>query len=96
MIFNLLFTGLFLALSAVYIKNSLHMFQQNRYELYRYTNWLFNRRNLHFSPASIYCALMIALTIFLKGFAYDGAVFVLSALMAVVDLYLESKKTCLL
>ena len=93
MIFNLLFTGLFLALSAVYIKNSLHMFQQNRYELYRYTNWLFNRRNLHFSPAIIYCALMIALTIFLKGFAYDGAVFVLSALMAVVALYLESKKT---
>jgi len=44
-----IFVLAFLCLSMTFSKNALHMFQQNRYELYRYTKWLFNKKNLHFS-----------------------------------------------
>lgn len=51
------YTTIFVSLSYVFGKNALHMFQHNRYELKRYTKWLFNKYNLHFTPAFIYFGL---------------------------------------
>ena len=38
---------IYLSASFVFCKHALLMFQQNRYELYRYSKWLFNRRNIY-------------------------------------------------
>ena len=43
------------------------MFQQNRYEFYRYTTWLFNKKNIHFSFYLIYILLMSIIDFFFKG-----------------------------
>ena len=48
---------IYLSASFVFCKHALLMFQQNRYELYRYSKWLFNRRNIYFNPSYIYAAL---------------------------------------
>lgn len=51
------YTVIFTSLAFVYAKHSLHMFQQQRYELSRYSKWLFNRNNIHFSSVLIYFGL---------------------------------------
>lgn len=45
-ILQISFIALFLVVSLVPNKRALHMFQQNRYELYRYTKWLFRTANV--------------------------------------------------
>jgi len=35
------------------------MFQQNHYELYRYSKWLFNKKNLKFSLTIVYSLIVI-------------------------------------
>ena len=40
LLITLLHLAVFLSLSFVYCKLALQMFQQNRYELFRYTSWL--------------------------------------------------------
>ena len=54
----ILITLIFMALSIVYVKNVLHVFQQNRYELYRYTEWLLDKNNYHYSKSVTYIILM--------------------------------------
>lgn len=56
----------FLLLSFVYCKHALHMFQQNRYELYRYSKWLFNKNNLKIYPGFIYAIVVISLCTLFK------------------------------
>ncbi len=90
--FRLLCVLVFAALSFVFVKNTLHMFQQNRYEFYRYTKWLFNKKNLHFSPALIYAGVMILMTILLKGYVYKVLVILITAAFAAYMIYRESKK----
>lgn len=51
------FTTIFVSLSYVFGKNALHMFQHNRYELKRYSKWLFNKNNIHFTYAFVYFGL---------------------------------------
>lgn len=51
------YTVIFTALSYVFGKNALHMFQHNRYEVKRYSKWLFNKNNLHYTPLFIYFGL---------------------------------------
>ena len=60
-LFYILITLVFLCLSLVYVKNTLHVFQQNRYEFYRYTEWLFDKNNVHYSNALVYVVLMLSL-----------------------------------
>ncbi len=55
------YVTIFVCLSFVYSKNALHMFQQQHYELKRYTKWLFNKNNIHFSPVFIYFALELVI-----------------------------------
>lgn len=84
-----MFGIVFLALSLVYVKNALHMFQQNRYELYRYTKWLFNKNNIKFSIVLIYIALLIV-----SYFCFDSSVVVLllTIVFAIIVIIKENKK----
>ena len=49
----------FLAVSYVFMKNAMHMFQQNRYEFYRYTKWLMSFKAFFLKEAVIYSILMV-------------------------------------
>lgn len=60
---------IFGASSFVNCKHALQMFQQNRYELYRYSKWLFDRKNYRFRNALIYSAIVLPVGIFLRGYA---------------------------
>lgn len=69
MTISVIFVIVFLSLSFVFIKNALHMFQQNHYELYRYAKWLFNKNNIRFSLTLVYLALMIIECLIFKDIA---------------------------
>ncbi|MBQ1910132.1 MAG: hypothetical protein II174_01280, partial [Erysipelotrichaceae bacterium] len=62
----LLYLAVFLGLSFVYVKQALQMFQQNHYELYRYSKWLFNKKNLRFTPTLIFVVLILTIGTLLK------------------------------
>ena len=66
----LLYFSIFGCLSFVYSRNAIHMFQQQKYELRRYTKWLFNKNILHYSPVFIYCFIQIVLFV-LDKFVFD-------------------------
>ncbi len=85
-------TLIYLSLSFVFCKNALHMFQQNRYELYRYSKWLFNRNNLHYSPVLVYLAFVILMSLFIRK---NPLVFEMLILMATVGfaIYLLIRET---
>lgn len=89
---KILYLIIFLSLSFVSCKHALHMFQQNRYEFYRYTKWLFNKKNIHFSIYLIYVLLMILVTIFFRGKREVLLVLGISVIMAIYLAYKESKK----
>ncbi len=55
----ILITVIFMASSLVYAKNAIHVFQQNRYEFYRYTEWLLDKNNYHYSNTVTYIILML-------------------------------------
>ncbi len=87
------FILVFLSLSFVYTKNALHMFQQNRYETYRYTKWLFNKNNLHFSLAPLFPIVLLLVRIILKkGSIYELAVLIVTVLYSIYAINKESKK----
>ena len=82
----------FSSLAFVYLKHALQMFQQNRYELYRYSKWLFNKNNLHFSIGFIYSIIVIVLCTLFK---YTGKLLTVFVSLA-FGIYLiikESEKT---
>ena len=63
---------IYLSASFVFCKHALLMFQQNRYELYRYSKWLFNRRNIYFNPSYVYAALVIIVSLIFKNNLRSG------------------------
>ena len=81
----------FLALSYIYMKIVMHMFQQNRYEYYRYTKWLFSFKTFHFIEALIYCLLMVG-TVFIPSLYLSHIVVVaITILFAIIMINNESK-----
>lgn len=71
------YTTIFVALSYVYSKNALHMFQQQRYELKRYSKWLFNKNNIH--KSNVFYYFLVELVFFLLyKFIFKESVVVLS------------------
>ena len=83
---------IFMSVAYVYIKHALQMFQQNRYELYRYAKWLFNKNNLRPNPAWIYAIIVIVLCTLSKDYGDIISLFV-SIAFAIYCIYRESKKT---
>lgn len=88
-VFNLI---VFVCLSFVFCKNALHMFQQQHYETYRYSKWLFNKNNAKFSISVIYCFLVLLLSFFLKGLIEYILVMLISISFAILFIYSEIKK----
>ncbi len=80
-----------LMLSLPYIKNAMHMFQQNRYEFYRYTKWLFSFKNIHFSVSIIFVLAMLVIGFF--DFDYAKTIISIACLIfGIYLLYLDTKK----
>lgn len=92
------YTTIFTCLSFVFAKNALHMFQQQRYELRRYTKWLFNKNNIHFSTALIYIVLEIIVYLinYFKIIKNDDICLLISLAISVIftiySVIVESKK----
>lgn len=84
-----MFLIVFLALSLVYVKNALHMFQQNRYELYRYSKWLFNKNNIRYTNTLTY---LLVLSITYLVFKSDILVLCLTIIYSIIAIELESNK----
>lgn len=83
----LLFVSL-LAISFVYCKNALHMFQQNRYEFKRYTDWLFNIKRFKWSLTYLYILIIFILFLFKKNII----IIFFSILYAIYLIYKENQK----
>ncbi|MBR4461968.1 MAG: UDP-N-acetylmuramoyl-tripeptide--D-alanyl-D-alanine ligase [Erysipelotrichaceae bacterium] len=74
------------------MKHALQMFQQNHYELYRYSKWLFNKNNIRLSVTFIYIIIVLLIgTLFRK----NGSLLCLlvTVCFAIYLLYAETKKT---
>ena len=56
---TVMYLTVFGAFSFVYLKQALQMFQQNHYELYRYSKWLFNRNNLKLTPTFVFIVVLL-------------------------------------
>ena len=80
---------IFLCLSFVSCKKALHMFQQNRYEFYRYTKWLFSKKNIHFSIYLIFILALVLIDIFLKGKLKIVIIILLSLAFTIYLVYKE-------
>ena len=87
----LFYTIVFMAVSFVFSKNALHMFQQNRYEFFRYSKWLFNKNNIKFSLSAIYILVML-IALFIRGFIGYIIVLILSVLFAIYSIIKEDKE----
>ncbi|MCR4634529.1 MAG: UDP-N-acetylmuramoyl-tripeptide--D-alanyl-D-alanine ligase [Erysipelotrichaceae bacterium] len=87
----LLYLAVFLGLSFVYVKQALQMFQQNHYELYRYSKWLFHKNNLRFSKTLIFVIVILTIGTLLKSEKTLICLF-LSLAFAVYMIYQETKK----
>ena len=82
---------IYLCESFVFCKHALLMFQQNRYELYRYSKWLFNRKNIRFNASYVYGILVIVVSIIFKNNLL--LVLALTIIFAIYSLYKEMNKT---
>ena len=71
-----LYLIIFASFSYVPCKHALHMFQQNRYELYRYSKWLFNKNNIRPYKSIIYIVLVLLIGTFFKKYANILCLFV--------------------
>ena len=56
---KLLVLILCLLLAVIPSKRALHMFQQNRYELYRYSHWLFRKQTFEVSGLYLFVAALV-------------------------------------
>ena len=88
---TLLYLSVFLSLSFVFSKHALQMFQQNHYEFYRYAKWLFNKNNIHFSLAIVYCVIVLTVGTLFKG--ADLLIIFISIIFAIIFIYKETKTT---
>lgn len=83
-----------LSLSYVFCKNALHMFQQQRYELSRYSMWLFNKNNLHFSMNLIFVVVILLTRLIIRNNIINLIItFILSGLFAYMLIKNELNKT---
>lgn len=89
---KIIYSFVFLIFSYVFLKHALHMFQQNRYELKRYSSWLFSLKPFLLELKITYIALMVIL-IFLKRYYAYIACFVISLLFGIILIVAESNKT---
>ena len=64
---TVLYLCVYLSLSFVFCKKALQMFQQNHYELYRYSRWLFNKNNIGFSKGLLYVIAVLTFGTLLKS-----------------------------
>ena len=81
----LLFVSL-LALSFVYCKNALHMFQQNRYEFKRYTNWLFDLKRFKLDLLVVYF-IFILIAFLLRTKINVIVVIIITIIYAIYTIY---------
>lgn len=81
-----------LLLSFVYCKNAIHMFQQNRYEFYRYTKWLFNKKNIRFTNTVVFAAAMLASMVLGNGKIVSAVRIAAAVAFAILQISKESKK----
>ncbi len=84
-------------LSFVFCKHALMIFQQQHYELRRYSNWLFNKSNIHFSSTILYSAILIIIEILYINGIFNSTTSMLFSLVLTVCytiylLYKESNK----
>ncbi len=86
---------LFGLLSVLPTKHALHMFQQNRYELKRYTDWLKNRISTsvfkYYKEFAVTVLLLAAVVLYHKWISLS-AVMVLGGLILYVSFHNEKKK----
>ncbi len=88
----LLYLSVFGSFSFVYLKHALQMFQQNHYELYRYSKWLFSRNNLKLSISCVYVIVVLLIGTLWKTKAALPCL-LLTACFAICLLYQENRKT---
>ena len=87
----LLYLAIYLGLSYVYLRQALQMFQQNHYELYRYSKWLFNKKNLRVSETLIFCIIILTIGTLWKWETRFIVLF-LTLAFAICMIYKETKK----
>ena len=87
----LLYLAVFGSFSFVYLKHALQMFQQNHYELYRYSKWLFNRNNLRLSVTFIYIIIVLVIGTLFRKHAALPCLF-MTVCFAIYLLYKETNK----
>ena len=87
----LLYLAIFGSFAFVYCKHVLHMFQQNRYELYRYSKWLFNRNNIRPYISLIYIVLVLLAGTLFRKYA-TLLCLMITVVFTIFLLYAESKK----
>ena len=88
---TILYLAVYLALSFVYAKHALQVFQQNHYELRRYGKWLTDKKNLHFSVSFIYIISAVCLNTVFRNYGPLFCIF-LSIAFTVYLLMKENKK----
>lgn len=81
----------FFIVSFVFIKHALHMFQQNRYELKRYTKWLFSFK-LFFAELSITYICLMIICYFIPRYYGHILCIVISLIFAAILIYNEANK----
>ena len=82
----------FLAVAFIFMKNALHMFQQNRYELGRYTKWLFSFKPFFIKLVIIYVCLMVA-SIFISKYYSHIICIAISLVFAIIFINAEAKNS---
>ena len=87
---KIIYLIIFLSLALVPCKNALHMFQQNRYEFYRYTTWLFNKNNIHFSLHIIFIIIILLIDLLIKSKLKILLILALVIIYAIYLLYKEN------
>lgn len=88
---KIIYVVTFLALNYIFMKNALHMFQQNRYEFKRYTKWLFTLTPFFVKLVILYVVLMIGCLFIPKYYAHIICV-AISLVFACVFIVQESKR----
>lgn len=88
---KLIYLITFFAVAFIFMKNALHMFQQNRYEFKRYTKWLFSFKPFFLKLVIVYFVLMIACLFVPKYYSHIICI-VISLIFAVLFITSEAKK----
>ena len=68
------------------------MFQQNRYELYRYSKWLFNKNNIKVYPGLIYAIIVLTICTISKRYG-DLLTLLITIAFTIYLFYRENNKT---